>query len=121
MLLFGSTYVPVSLDNAPNSITTVPTPAVDVTGVSPFGTPFLKLTVPYGIPVGVSKAGNSLLAASSASLNKGPVQGHPASNFTPAFLANKWALSNPPTIRIFVSKTDTLIFASKSVLSDRSS
>ena len=42
--------LPVNLDKAPNSITTVPTPAVEVTGVSPFGTPFRKFTVPYGIP-----------------------------------------------------------------------
>ena len=40
----------VSLDKAPNSTTNVPAPAVQVTEVSPGGTPCLKLIVPYGRP-----------------------------------------------------------------------
>ena len=50
---------PVNLDRLPNSTMKVPTPAVQVMGVSPSGTPWRRLTVPYGIPVGVSKAGSS--------------------------------------------------------------
>ena len=44
----------------------VPTPAVHVIGVSPSGTPWRRLTVPYGIPVGVSKAGSNLVAENSS-------------------------------------------------------
>lgn len=71
---------PVSLDKAENSIRNVPTPATlslyykyivimiinlneikknrfyQVSVVSPFGTPFFRLTVPNGIPVGVLNA-----------------------------------------------------------------
>ena len=90
-------YFTTSLDNVnniyqicfltfilPNSIRNVPTPAVQVTGVSPAGTPCLRLTVPYGIPVGVSKAGSKRVAASSASRRSGPLHGHPGSSSTPA-------------------------------------
>lgn len=59
-------------------------PAVQVTVVSPFGTPYLRLIVPYGMPVGVSNATISLFATSSASLSKGPLHGQPGSSFTPA-------------------------------------
>lgn len=78
--------------------------------VSLTGTPFLRFTVPYGIPVAVSNAGKSLLAyknlkyiylapkylvtivmshpmlftTSSAILKRGPLQGHPGSRSTPA-------------------------------------
>ena len=52
-------YPPVSRDSVPNSTMYVPTPAVHVIGVSPSGTPVLRLTVPYGIPVGVSNAGSN--------------------------------------------------------------
>lgn len=34
---------------------------------------------------------------------------------------NKWALSNPPMILILVSNTETLMFASKSVLAESKS
>lgn len=44
----------------------VPEEAVQVTVVSPGGTPCLKLTVPYGIPVGVLKAGSNLSPTSRA-------------------------------------------------------
>merc|ERR550519_1442585 len=111
------TGFPVRRDKAPNSTTKVPTPAVQVTGVSPAGTPCLRFTVPYGIPVGVSKAGSSLCTTSSARDNNGPVQGHPGDTGTPALLASRWADKRPPTIRILVSNTDTLMFASKLVLS----
>lgn len=48
---------PVSLVKVPNSKIYVPTPAVQVTGVSPSGTPCKRFTVPYGIPVAVLNAG----------------------------------------------------------------
>lgn len=73
----------MSLLSVPNSIMNVPTPAVHVTLVSPGGTPDLKLMVPYGIPVVVSKAAISLWATSSASRNSGPLHGQPGSNFVP--------------------------------------
>lgn len=55
-----SSYValPVSRLSVANSRMKVPTPAVQVTDVSVGLTPRSKLTVPYGIPVGVSNAGN---------------------------------------------------------------
>ena len=53
---FSKIGSPVSLVRALNSMRKVPTPAVQVTVVSPFGTPYLRLTVPYGMPVGVLKA-----------------------------------------------------------------
>lgn len=56
MAVFSKIGSPVSRLRVPNSIRNVPTPAVHVTVVSPFGTPYRRLTVPYGIPVGVSKA-----------------------------------------------------------------
>ncbi len=62
----------------------VPTPAVHVTGVSSGGTPYRKLTVPYGIPVDELKAGNSRRAASYASRSKGPLHGQPGSRSSPA-------------------------------------
>ena len=46
----------MSLVKVPNSKIYVPTPAVQVTGVSPSGTPCNKFTVPYGIPEAVSNA-----------------------------------------------------------------
>jgi hypothetical protein len=52
----SKTGSPVNRLNVPNSIRNVPTPAVHVTVVSPLGTPCFRLTVPYGIPVCVSKA-----------------------------------------------------------------
>ena len=81
----------------------------------------LRFTVPYGIPVGVSKAGSNLVPTSSANLKSGPEQGQPSSKGTPAFLAIKWALSRPPTIRILVSNTETLILASNDSLSAKRS
>jgi len=47
---------PVSRLSAPNSTMNVPTPAVHVIGVSPYGTPCRRLTVPNGIPVLVLNA-----------------------------------------------------------------
>ena len=47
---------PVKRLKVPNSRMNVPTPAVHVSTVSLGSTPYLRLTVPYGIPVGVSKA-----------------------------------------------------------------
>ena len=81
----------------------------------------LRFTVPYGIPVGVSKAGSNLVPTSSANLKSGPEQGQPSSKGTPAFLAIKCALSRPPTIRILVSNTETLILASNDSLSAKRS
>ncbi len=95
---------------------------------------YLRLTVPYGIPVEELNAGKSLLAASSANLKRGPLQGHPGSKSIPDLWLSKCALSNPneyyvrfcgrtkiinlcidlpPTIRMLVSKTDTLMSESK--------
>ena len=54
--VFSKMGSPVRRLRAPNSSKKVPTPAVHVTVVSPLGTPCLRLTVPYGIPVGVSNA-----------------------------------------------------------------
>lgn len=56
MATFSKIGSPVSLLRVPNSTMNVPTPAVHVTVVSPLGTPWRRLTVPYGMPVGVSKA-----------------------------------------------------------------
>jgi len=97
-----------------------------VIGVSSFDTPCLKFIDPYGIPVVVLKAGKIRLATSTAkkkyrkqgrrSKNKkkilpksrrGPLHGHPGGNGMPAFLYRKCEESNPPTIRILVSKTET--------------
>lgn len=78
------TESPVSRDRVPNSKMKVPMPAVQVMVVSPGGTPYRRLTVPYGIPVGVSKAGRSLLATSSARRSNGPLHGQPGSKSTPA-------------------------------------
>lgn len=75
---------PVNLLNVPNSTINVPIPAVHVTVVSPTGTPYRRLTVPYGIPDSVSKAAISLFATSSANLNNGPLHGQPGSTLTPA-------------------------------------
>lgn len=49
----------------------VPEEAVHVTVVSPLGTPWRRFTVPYGIPVGVSKAGRSLSPTSKAKSTRG--------------------------------------------------
>lgn len=77
--------LPVRRDSAPNSKINVPMPATHVTVVSPLGTPpSSKLTVPYGIPVGVSKAGNSLEANTSACLSNGPEHGQDGSTSNPA-------------------------------------
>lgn len=54
---FSNAGSPVSRLRAANSRMKVPTPAVQVTGVSVGLTPCSRFTVPYGIPVGVSKAG----------------------------------------------------------------
>lgn len=56
MATFSNIGSPVNLLKEPNSTKNVPTPAVHVIVVSPDGTPCLRLTVPYGIPVGVSNA-----------------------------------------------------------------
>lgn len=55
---FSNTGSPVKWLNVPNSIINVATPAVQVIGVSPSGTPYCKFTVPNGIPVLVSNAKN---------------------------------------------------------------
>ena len=69
--------LPVSLDSVPNSMMNEEQHATHVTGVSVGGTPYLRLMVPYGRPVGVVKAGNSLRAKDSAMFNKGPSHGQP--------------------------------------------
>ncbi len=84
--------------------------------------------------VGVSKAGRSLLATSSASLRSGPSQGQPGGEtpalndtiatrtpqriLVPSFLqthllAKRWPEMSPPKMRMLVSKTETLMSASK--------
>jgi hypothetical protein len=55
---------PVSLDKTPNSSRNVPQDAVHVTVVSSCGTPYFRLTVPYGRPVAVSNAIKHILAVS---------------------------------------------------------
>lgn len=50
---------PVRRLSAANSRMKVPTPAVQVTGVSLGLTPLSRFTVPYGIPLGVSNAADS--------------------------------------------------------------
>ncbi len=57
--VFSKMGSPVNLVSVPNSTMNVPTPAVHVTGVSSLGTPYSRLTVPYGIPVDVLKADNT--------------------------------------------------------------
>lgn len=83
---------PVSLLSVPNSIINVPTPAVQVTLVSPGGTPDFKLIVPYGIPVELSNAAMSLWATSSAKRSNGPLQGQPGSSFTPVLSERMFGL-----------------------------
>lgn len=50
---------------------------------------------------------------SSAIRSNGPLQGQPGSNFAPDLCCSKCAPKRPPTIRIFVSNTDTLMSESK--------
>lgn len=50
---FSNVGSPVSRLSVANSRMKVPTPAVQVTGVSEGLTPCRRFTVPYGIPVGV--------------------------------------------------------------------
>ena len=52
--------LPVRWVNIANSKMNVPTLAVHVMVVSPSGTPFRRLTVPYGIEVFVLKARNHM-------------------------------------------------------------
>ena len=47
--------------NMPNSSRCDPAPANEDTVTSPGGTPYSRFTVPYGIPVGVLKAGSNRL------------------------------------------------------------
>lgn len=58
--IFSKLGSPVNLLRVANSIRNVPTPAVHVSGVSFGSTPYFRLTVPNGIPVGVSNAANIL-------------------------------------------------------------
>lgn len=53
---FSNVGSPVSRLSVANSRMKVPTPAVQVTGVSVGLTPRRRFTVPYGMPVGVSNA-----------------------------------------------------------------
>lgn len=53
---FSNVGSPVSRLSVANSRMKVPTPAVQVTGVSVGLTPCRRFTVPYGMPVGVSNA-----------------------------------------------------------------
>lgn len=56
----SNTVSPVRRLSVANSRMKVPTPAVQVTGVSVGLTPFSRFTVPYGIPVGVWNARGEL-------------------------------------------------------------
>ena len=60
---------PVNEDNMPNSMYKEPPPAVLAMSVSPTGTPDCKFTVPMGMPVTVSNAGNIRSATSTANRN----------------------------------------------------
>ena len=53
---FSNVWSPVSRLSVANSRMKVPTPAVQVTGVSVGLTPFRRFTVPYGIPLAVWNA-----------------------------------------------------------------
>lgn len=171
---FSNVGSPVSRLSVANSRMKVPTPAVQVTGVSVGLTPCSRLTVPYGMPLGVWNAdhsyttsyttsyssqcntkssrrpllamehitarntntgkqesaervnkvspdqdpalcvcvcvpGSSFLAASSAILSSGPVQGQPGSRSKPALPANRWADSSPPTTENTHTHTDLQI------------
>ena len=59
---FMNTGSPVSMLKVPNSTMKVPTPAVQVTVVSPTGTPYRRLTVPYGMPVEVLNAEDTTIS-----------------------------------------------------------
>lgn len=58
---FSYTGLPVRRLNVANSSRYVPTAAVQVIGVSVGFTPLRRFTVPYGIPVGVSKAEDEII------------------------------------------------------------
>lgn len=63
---------PLRWESRVNSRVRDPAPASDATGVSPRGTPCRKFTVPYGMPVGVAKAGSSRSPKSKARVSSDP-------------------------------------------------
>ena len=58
-----------SAESVSNSSSRDPAPAVLAISVSPSGTPYRRFTVPYGIPVGVAKAGSRRSPTSRANLS----------------------------------------------------
>ena len=103
---------PVRWLRMPNSRASVPAQAVDVTWLSFPGTPYLRFADPNGMPVGVSKAGSMRRARSSARSSSSSSYSS-SSNPSASSVARRCADSRPPSTRMLVSNTETVLFRLK--------
>mmetsp|Transcript_49070 Transcript_49070/g.150910 ORF Transcript_49070/g.150910 Transcript_49070/m.150910 type:complete len:209 (-) Transcript_49070:183-809(-) len=105
---------PVSRESAPNSRASVPAAAVQVMVDSVGETPSRRWIEPYGMPEGVSSAGSSRSARSSARSSRPPCGSYGASiRRNCGSAASRWAESRPPSARMVVSKRETVSSTSK--------